>query len=283
MKDQVILITGANTGIGRVTAETIADHGAHVVLAGRSEERTKPVMDAIAAKHGADKVTFIPLDLGSFDSVRKATQTFLDSGLPLHGLINNAGLAGTKGKTKDGFEIHFGVNHLGHFLFTLPLLPKLAEHDHSRVVVVASQAHYKADALDLSVMQEETKTTTGFPEYCVSKLANVLFSAELSRRLEGTGIHTYSLHPGVVASDIWRKVPGPFRWAMKLFMITNEEGAQTTIHCATSDSVKEETGLYYDKSKSKTPSKLARDEELALELWEKTEEWTGIRWSDISF
>jgi retinol dehydrogenase-12 len=274
---KVCLITGANTGIGRVTAVELARQGATVVLAGRSEERTLPVIEAIRGAGG--NAEFLPLDLGSFASVRACADAFLASGRPLHLLIANAGLAGFRGLTEDGFEVHFGTNHLGHFLLTCLLRERLVASSPARVVVVASRAHYRASGIDFDAVRRETASVTGFAEYGVSKLANVLFAAELGRRLAGTGVTTYSLHPGVVASDVWRRVPWPFRSLMKLGMITNEEGAQTTLHCATAASLATETGLYYDRSAPKRPSRVARDEALQQNLWERSEAFCGCSWS----
>lgn len=278
VKNKTFLVTGANSGIGRVTAETLADRGAQVILAGRSKERTQPIVDAINTKHGDDRAQFLALDLASFDSIKAASQAFLDLDIPLHGLILNAGLAGAKGLTKEGFEITFGVNHLGHFLFTLPLVEKLKESAPARVVVVASVGHYSAkEGIDFSKLQQPRTNTTGLPEYFVSKLANVLFAAELGRKLEGTGVTTYSLHPGEVATDIWRGLPKPIAWIAKKFMQSNEQGAETTLNCATNPVLANETGLYYDKdTKQKRPSRFAQDEELAKELWQRSLEWTGL-------
>ena len=144
---------------------------------------------------------------------------------------------------------------------------------------MASRAHYRAKGIDFNAQKTSTPTKTGFPEYEVSKLANVLFTKSLAERLEGTGVTTYSLHPGVVASDIWRKVPGPLQWVIKQFMITNEEGAQTSLHCALSDEAADQTGLYYDKSKPVKPSRIARDDGLAAQLWAKSVEWTDAEWT----
>jgi NAD(P)-dependent dehydrogenase (short-subunit alcohol dehydrogenase family) len=270
---KVCLITGANTGIGRVTAVELARKGARIVLAGRSAERTQPVVDEIRALGG--EAEFLPLDLGSLASVRTAAATFLASGRPLELLVLNAGLAGFRGLTEDGFEVHFGTNHLGHFLLTCLLRERLVASAPARVVVVASRAHYRARDLDLDSVRRPTASVTGFAEYGVSKLANVLFASELGRRLVGTGVTTYSLHPGVVASDVWRRVPWPFRSLIKLWMITNEEGAATTLHCATAPTLASESGLYYDKCAPKKASRLARDEALAATLWRKSEAWTG--------
>lgn len=270
------LVTGANTGIGRVTALELARRGGHVTLACRSRERTQPVLDEIDANSGPGRCAFLDLDLGSFDAVRASAAAFLALGEPLHVLVNNAGLAGVRGLTPDGFEIAFGVNHLGPFLFTLLLLPRLREAANARIVNVASGAHYHVSkGIDFEAVRRPTKSITGKDEYNISKLANVLFSAELARRLEGAAISTYSLHPGVVASDVWRKVPGPVRWLMKRFMISNEEGAKTTLYCATDPAVADQTGLYYDECHVKQASALARDPELAADLWRRSLAWTG--------
>jgi retinol dehydrogenase 12 len=273
LQGKTAIVTGANTGIGRVTAIELAKQGARVVLACRSEEKTRPVVDAIVASGG--KAEFLRLDLADLAGVRASAEAFLkrDEALPL--LVNNAGLAGSRGLTKDGFELTFGTNHLGPYLFTRLLLPAIEKAGEARVVNVASTGHYKAPGIDWEAVRKTTRTTTAFPEYCVSKLANVLFSAELARRAP-KGVHTYSLHPGAVASDVWREVPWGLRHLMKLFMLSNEEGARTSLYCATSDEAGKETGLYYDSSKEKQPSKLARDESLARELWERSAGWVGL-------
>lgn len=272
-----VIVTGSNTGIGRVTAETLAKQGATVFLANRSADKTQPVLDAIRAAGG--KAEFLQLDLANFEHVRKSAQAFLDRDLPLHLLVNNAGLAGSRGTTSDGFELTFGTNHLGPYLFTrllLPAIERAAEQGgHARIVNVASKAHYGAKGIDWEAVRKPTATVSGFPEYEVSKLANVLFTKELARRISPS-IHTYSLHPGVVASDVWRSVPWGVRHLMKLFMLTNEQGARTTLHCATSDEVKDHTGRYYDDRREKAPSAVANDAALAKVLWEKSAEWTGL-------
>jgi retinol dehydrogenase-12 len=267
------IVTGANTGIGRVTAETLAARGASVVLACRSEERTRPIIEAIERAGG--KARFEALDLSDFASVRACAERLLARDEAIHLLVNNAGMAGQRGLTKDGFEITFGTNHLGHFLFTVLLTPLLKKGAPSRIVNVASVAHYKAKGIDWTAIRESTHSITGTPEYAVSKLANVLFTKECARRLGSSGVHSYALHPGVVASDVWREVPWPVRPIMKLFMLSNEEGAATTLYCATSPDVASHDGRYYEKSKERTPSKLAQDEALAKELWEKSAAFTG--------
>lgn len=274
MSGKVCLVTGANTGIGRVTAVELARAGATVILACRSRERAEGVIQEITAATSEQQAVFIPLDLGRFESVRACADAVLARDEPLHVLINNAGLAGQRGLTPEGFELAFGVNHLGHFLLTLLLMDRLKASAPARIVNVSSRAHYRAKGIPEEVIKNTTATTVGMHEYEISKLANVLFTNELAARLEGTGITTYSLHPGVVASDIWRRVPWPFDRVMKLFMVSNEEGAMTTLHCATSPEAAAETGLYYDSCRPKNPSAVSKDAALARDLWARSLTWT---------
>lgn len=268
---RVALITGANTGIGRVTALELARAGLHVFLACRSEARTRPVLDEIVAAGG--KADFLSLELSDFDSVRECARRFLAFDRPLHLLVNNAGLAGAHGLTKSGFELAFGVNHMGHFLLTQLLLERMRQSAPARIVTVASRAHRRASGIDWDALRRTTATRFAVQEYGVSKLANVLFSAELGRRLQGCGVTTYSLHPGVIASDIWRGVPGPLRALLRLGMISTEAGARTTLYCALSPAVAGETGLYYSDCRPVAPTAAGRDRALAEELWRRSEGW----------
>src|SRR5262249_42922758 len=172
------------------------------------------------------------------------------------------------------FELIFGVNHLGHFLLTNALLPQLRAAGRARVVNVASKAHYEASGIDWRALRQKTRSLTGMHEYQISKLANVLFSAELARRCAGTGVTSYALHPGVVASDVWRRVPQPVRWLMTRRMLDVEQGALTSLYCATAPELADQSGLYYDEQKLKEPSALARDRALAEELWRRSDDWT---------
>ncbi len=207
VRDKVVIVTGANTGIGRVTAEELAGGGAHVFMACRSRERSEPVRDEIRQNTANKRVELLDLDLGSFDSVRQCAEDFIARDLELDILINNAGLAGAQGLTESGFEVHFGVNHLGHFLLTHLLLPRMKTLEHARIVNVASRAHTRVDGIDFEAMTRRTQTKTGFPEYCVSKLANVVYNMKLADILADSSVKTYALHPGVVASDVWRRRP----------------------------------------------------------------------------
>jgi len=272
---QVALITGGNVGIGRISAIELAKKGFKVIIAGRSLERTQPVLDHINSLAVDEQAIFLPLDLGSFSSVRECVRLFNQLNLPLHLLINNAGVAGLRGLTQDGFEMTFGINHLGHFLLTQLLLEKLQSSGHSRVITVSSRAHKRAAEIDWDALRQPTNSWTGIREYAVSKLANLLFSAELAKRVQGTSVSTYSLHPGVVDTEIWRAVPD---WARPLLrlrgFLTPEEGARTTLHCAM-HAPKQESGLYYADSKLMQPAGLGQDLELAAELWERSEEWVN--------
>jgi len=276
---KVALVTGANTGIGRVTAVALARQGAQVFLACRSAERTRQVLEEIQRLPGVapGQVQWLPLELGDLASVRECARLFLAQGLPLHLLINNAGLAGARGLTPSGFEMSFGVNHLGHFLLTQLLLDRLQASAPARIVTVSSRAHRRVDGLALDEVRQPTRSRTGVAEYGASKLANLLFSAELGRRLAGTGVTTYAVHPGIVASDIWRTLP---RWFQPIFfwarsMISVEQGAQTTLYCATAPALATETGLYYSDGQPVAPTPLGQDVLLAKTLWARSEAWVG--------
>jgi len=272
------LVTGGNTGIGKETVRGLAARGARVFVAGRSEVKTRTAIDELATATGNSELTFLSLDLGDLDSVHACAAEFLARGEPLHVLLNNAGLGGQKGMTTSGFELAFGTNHIGPFVLTQLLLDRLIESAPARVVNVSSDAHYGAEGIDFDAVRRPTRSTTGFAEYRVSKLANVLHAQELARRLEGTGVTTYSLHPGVVATDMWRSVPFPIRPLMKvvnrIFMKSPAEGATTSLYCATSPDVAGATGLFYDNATRKDPSAVATPE-LAAELWDRSVEWTA--------
>ena len=258
LSGRTFLVTGANTGIGRATAGDLASRGGKVFVACRSADKGRATAAEITAATGNDAVVFLPLDLADLASVRRCAAEFLDRGEPLHVLINNAGVGGARGLTRDGFELGFGINHLGHFALTTALLGCLAASAPSRVVTVASDAHYQAKGIDFDAVRRPTASRTGLREYAVSKLSNVLFSQELARRTEGRGITTYALHPGVVASDIWRRVPWPVRPLMKLRMLSTEQGAATSLYCATAPELDGVTGRFYDNSREREPSEIGR-------------------------
>ena len=277
-RDRTFLVTGGNTGIGRATATALAAAGGRVYITSRSAEAGAAAVDAITSAAGSQTVWLLPLDLASLASVRDCAAAFLARDEPLHVLVNNAGVGGQRGKTAEGFELHFGVNHLGHFALTMLLLDRLKASGSgagqgARVVTVSSDAHYGAPGIDFDAVRRSTPSFTGQREYAVSKLCNVLFTQELSRR--AGDVSSYALHPGVVASDIWRRVPWPARAIIKRRMLTVEQGAVTSLYCATSPAVAAESGLFYDKCAVRAPSKVATPE-LAGLLWKHSTEWTGL-------
>lgn len=272
------LVTGANTGIGLATATALAARGGTVTVAARSPEKGEPAVAGIIRLTGNEQVRFLRLDLSDLAAVRDSAAAFLASGEPLDVLINNAGVAGRRGLTRDGFELMFGINHLGHFAFTLALLDCLTasagrDGQGARIVNVSSDAHYQAGGVDFGRLRSRTRAITGMPEYAVSKLCNVLFSQELGRRLTGTGVTSYALHPGVVASDIWRRVPWPARRLLTRRMLTVEQGAQTSLYCATAPELASVSGRFYDRCAEREPSPVATAD-LGGQLWEYSETWT---------
>ena len=273
----VALVTGANSGIGRVTAEVLARQGYRVVLACRSQARTQPVLEAILAANPAAPPQWLALDLGCFDSVRACAAQFLAQGLPLHRLILNAGQGGGRGLSASGFERAFGINHLGHFLLAQLLRERLCQSAPARVVTVASALHHRANGLNFDAVRQPTRSLTGLPEYAVSKLANVLFSAELARQWAGTRVTSYCVHPGMVDTAVWRRVPRALRpllrWAWG--WVPAEQGARTTLLCATDPALAGQTGRYYAREREATPSVLGQDVALARALWAHSAAWTG--------
>ncbi len=278
---RVFLVTGANTGIGRATAEELARRGARVYVASRSAGKGEAAVASIKAAAGSGSVFFLPLDLADLSSVRACADAFLERGEPLHVLVTNAGVAGRRGVTRQGFELTFGVNHLGHFALTSALLDRLVSSAPSRVVTVASDSHYSARGIDFDALRRPARNITGMREYATSKLCNVLFAQELARRTAGTGVRSYALHPGVVASDIWRRVPWPVRPLITRRMLSVEDGAATSLYCATSPAVASESGLFYDKSAPRPASPVATPE-LAAELWQRSQAWTAAYAADTA-
>jgi retinol dehydrogenase 12 len=273
---RTFLITGGNTGIGLATAVALARDGGRVYIACRSATAGEAAVARIKSESGSGCVWLLPLDLASLSSVRACAASFLASDEPLHVLVNNAGVGGQRGITQDGFEQHFGVNHLGHFALTQLLLDRLAASGPDvRIVNVSSEAHYDAPGIDFAAVRRPTATFAGMREYAVSKLCNVLYTQELARRLDGPAVRSYALHPGVVASDIWRRVPRLARSFVTRRMLTIEQGAVTSVYCATSPAVAADSGLFYDKCAVKAASPVATPE-LAELLWKHSAEWTGL-------
>ena len=271
MQDKVCVVTGANSGIGKVAALDLAARGATVVLVCRNEERGAPVLEEIERGGSSGSATLLTADLSSQRQVREAAAAFLERFDRLDVLINNAGVAGwgTRLVTEDGLEATFAINHLAPFILTDLLLDTLKASAPARVITVSSAAHRNSD-LDFDDLQGERRYS-GFGAYSRSKLANVLFTQELSRRLEGTGVTANCLHPGVVGTGIFRNLP---RWLRILFsssspfVISPEKGADTLLYLATAPELAEVSGGYFVKRKSVRPSSAAQDAAAARRLWE---------------
>ncbi|XP_011500080.1 PREDICTED: retinol dehydrogenase 11-like [Ceratosolen solmsi marchali] len=290
MVGKTVIITGANTGIGKETARDLYRRGARVILACRNIEKANAAIEELKNvppsnsqreqfKGKPGELAVYKLDLCSFASVRKCAALLSSTEDQIHVLINNAGvMMCPQQKTEDGYELQFQSNHLGHFLFTLLLLPKIkASAPGCRIINVSSIAHTSGrmhfDDLNLD------NSYTAFKAYVQSKLANVLFTKELTRKLKDSGIEgltTYTLHPGVISTELGRHIGKSFIGAKfmlriaKLFIKTPELGAQTTIHCAVDEAAGNDTGLYYKECAVASPSSYAENLADAEKLWDES-------------
>lgn len=276
-----VLITGGNSGIGRATATALARDGAEVIITARDAERGATAVDDIRAASGSDRVSVLPLDLGDTADIRAFATSFTERYDRLDVLVNNAGLiSGDRCTTADGFELTFGVNHLGPFLLTHLLLDLLRSSAPSRIVNVASTAH-KGASLDLDDLMCEDGPYVALSVYGRSKLANVLFTRELARRLEGTGVTANAVHPGTVRTGFGADGDtGPlFTLLLRIarpFFLSPEQGARTPVHVAASPDLAGTTGAYFDAMRPARTSAAARDDDLAAALWERSEQLLGL-------
>ncbi len=278
---RVAVVTGANSGIGRATALDLAGRGAAVVLACRSEEKARATIDELRTATGNEHLEFLALDLASLAAVRRAADELLATDRPIHVLVNNAGLAGQRGATADGFELAFGTNHLGHFLFPALLLARLRASASpgvpARVANVSSGSHFDAKGIDFDAVRRPTRSFVGMKEYSVSKLTNVCFTQELARREDPATLVVAASDPGPVDTNVWRRIPGPiyavFRRVASLTPVA--EGAASTIFAATDPGLDADSGAYVDQHcRVKPPSSIATPE-LGAELWERSEAWVA--------
>ena len=274
MQGKRVLITGANGGIGLVAARELASAGAEVIIACRDSEKTADALTVIGEGAAIPPVN-LAVDLSSFASVRALADQFLQNYDRLDVLINNAGTMPDKQQiTEDGFEMQMAVNHLSHFLLTHLLLDCIKASKPARVVSVSSMLHKKS-GMDLD-------TFTGFKKYSSSaaynqsKLANIMFTVELAKRLEGSGVTANALHPGAVATDIVRHFPWLVRKLIGLVFISPEKGAKTTLMLSSEPQFDSETGKYYNQCEPDTYSSLADDEELRKQFWRASEEAVGL-------
>jgi retinol dehydrogenase 12 len=270
MHGKICLITGASLGIGRETALGLARRGAQVVIMGRNADRIHAAVEQIGRDAGTERVAFLLADLSSQAEVRRVAREFKDKYSRLHVLVNNAGAIFTRRETTtEGFERTWALNHLSYFLLTQELLELLKASAPARIVNVASTMH-TGGVIDFDDLQGE-KSYGGIRAYSQSKLANVLFTYALARRLEGTGITANCLHPGGVATGFGQNTPGALKLLLRLakpFLITAEQGAATSIYLASSADVEGVSGIYFAKCKPAHSSAVSHDEVLQERLWE---------------
>lgn len=269
------VITGAGTGIGRLAALELSRRGYRLFLAGRTPAKLEATRQTIIEAGAGFAPQCLRLDLADLASVRSAAQRIIDLAPRLDVLINNAGVAGERGISVDGFERAFAINHLGHFALTLQLWPSLIDSPCPRVITVASRAHRHAPDGSWDAVQGPTRSLSGIAEYGRSKLANILFAAELERRARPWGVFSCSLHPGVLDTEIWRQLPRWLGWFNRLRLDPAEAGSDAIVHAAT-EATDEANGQYLD---GKTPGRAtarARDAALAEDLWAQSLQWTGL-------
>jgi NAD(P)-dependent dehydrogenase (short-subunit alcohol dehydrogenase family) len=280
------IVTGANTGIGRETARVLALRGCDVTMACRNQDkaeaaRSELIEDADGAIRG-EQLQIEALDLASFESTRAFAAGHLAGGRPIHLLINNAGvMIPDRRVTTDGFEYHFGINHLGHFLLTGLLLERLLESAPARVVMVSSDA-MQFGGLDpaLTDLNWETRSFSGWRSYGSSKLMNALFANELQRRYAERGLVANSLHPGIVTTELARDQKGILSLiglALWPIMKNEAQGAATTLLLATAPEYEKQGGGYFSDCKPARVARLALNEDVAARLWQRSEELVGLR------
>ncbi|XP_063151348.1 dehydrogenase/reductase SDR family member 13 [Candoia aspera] len=278
LRGKTVLVTGGNSGIGKATAVDLARRGARVILACRSRARGESAVYDIRWESGNNEVVLMILDLANLNSVRAFAEMFLSCEPRLDMLINNAGIFGD-GQTDDGFDQAFQINHLAHFLLTHLLLGRLKRCAPSRIVVVASDA-YQFGKIDFQNIHKPTEGKwKAFKAYCHSKLANILYVRELANRLEGSNVTCYALHPGPVNTNIARTLPWWLKklfWFIKPFLRDPNDGAQTSIYCATEEGIERLSGRYFIDCQPQVPWKQARDDHVAKQLWEFSERLLGL-------
>jgi NAD(P)-dependent dehydrogenase (short-subunit alcohol dehydrogenase family) len=275
---QTIMVTGANSGIGKATARLLAERGARVVMVCRNPGRGEPARREIAERTGSGTVELLTADFESLDQVRALARAYVETHDRLDGLINNAGLyLPTYRETTDGYEVTWAVNHLAPFLLTNLLLDVLKASAPARIVNVSSNSHYGA-AIHFDDLNG-TASYSWMEAYGQSKLANVLFTYELARRLDGTGVTAKCLHPGMVATRIWNRSNNPislFMRPFKLFMQRPSRSARAVVRLAVDPELEGVTGAYFDQIKEKASSEVSYDRAVAEHLWRVSAEATGL-------
>lgn len=280
MNDKTVIVTGANSGMGLASSAELARQGAYVIMACRNKERGQQALEQAKRISGSDRLELAICDLQSLDSVRGFVAWFQEHYPVLDVLLNNAGMVSLKRQiTPHGFEAHMGINHLGHFLLTTLLLEQLKAAEQGRIVNVSSGA-YKIGRIHYEDITLERGYNVA-KAYAQSKLANVLFTKELARRLASTRVTANCLHPGAVATSIGvDRATGFGKSVMAMlrpFFLTPEQGAATAIYLATSEEVTEQSGLYFYKKKPQRLSARADDPEGARKLWVWSEQQVGYK------
>jgi NAD(P)-dependent dehydrogenase (short-subunit alcohol dehydrogenase family) len=274
MNGKVCMITGANSGIGYVTARELARMGAHVAMVCRSKERGGAARNTIIRETGSEAVELMVADLSSQAEVRRLADDFKRKHDRLHVLMNNAALWPTKRMvTVDGLELQFGLNHLAYFLLTDLLLDVLKASAPARIVNTSSGLH-KRSRIDFDDLQAE-RSYKHMRAYGQSKLANVLFTNELARRLVGTEITVNSFSPGMARTNLGRYMSRTAQFLFRLLAKKTEKGAETGIYLASSPEVEGVTGKYFADCRPAKPSKFAHDRSIARQLWDVSESLTG--------
>jgi NAD(P)-dependent dehydrogenase (short-subunit alcohol dehydrogenase family) len=274
MTGKTVLITGASAGIGKATAVELGARGARLVLLCRDPDKAARAHAEVLARTPGAQVDVLPLELGSLRSVRACAAQVLAAYPRIDVLINNAGVfPPTLQHTEDGFEKQIGVNHLGHFLLTNLLLEQLVASAPARVVHVSSMMH-AGGKIDFASLRTPAKYNA-FAAYRQSKLANILFSNELARRLAGRGVTSNALHPGGVATEIMRDASFAMRALARLAFTTPEKGARTSVQLASSPDLERVTGAYFVSGKQARTDPLAQDEALARALWDESAKLVG--------
>ncbi len=277
MNGRVCLVTGGNSGIGKATAVGLAKLGASVAIVSRDRARGETAVAEIRSKSGNQHVDMMGADLSSLQSVRELARDFAAKHRQLHVLVNNAGIFLPKRVvTADGLEATFATNHLGHFLLTMLLLDTIKASAPSRIINVTSSAHY-GSKIDFEDLQGEKKYS-GYKAYGQSKLANILFTYELARRLEGTGVTINCLHPGVVRTGFGKDEGGLMAVGVRVaapLMMSPEKAARAVVWLASSPELEHVSGKFFSKGKEERSSKESYDVEAARRLWEVGEELTG--------
>jgi len=280
LQGKTILVTGATAGIGRAASFALARMGAHMVLVGRDRQKAESTVAQIKAQTGNGQVEYLLADMSVQAEVRRLAEEVRSRYPRLDVLLNNAGgVFNPRQVTKDGLELTFALNHLGYFLLTNLLLDLLKASAPARIVNVSSEAHRLGGGrINFDDLMGE-KSYNPMTAYGQSKLANILFTYELARRLKGTGVTVNCLHPGGVATNFGQSAPGAWAWAFKLFrpfMLTPEQGADTLVYLASAPEVEGVTGKYWVKRRPKRSNAESYDEGVAERLWKVSEQLTGL-------